>query len=48
MFSVEFDLNALSEFIGGLSVSEHSRVFLFTPDETLLAHPNLRNLQAQG
>jgi phosphoserine phosphatase RsbU/P len=48
VFSVEFDLNALSEFVGRLSVSEHSRVFLFTPDETLLAHPNLRNLRGQG
>ena len=48
VFSVEFDLNALSEFVGRLSVSEHSRVFLFTPDETLLAHPNLRNFQGKG
>jgi phosphoserine phosphatase RsbU/P len=48
VFSVEFDLNALSEFVGRLSISEHSRVFLFTPDETLLAHPNLRNFQGKG
>jgi serine phosphatase RsbU (regulator of sigma subunit) len=48
VFSVEFDLNALSEFVGRLSVSEHSRVFLFMPDETLLAHPNQRNLPSQG
>ena len=38
MLSVDFDLNALSEFVAGLSVSEHSDVFLFTADETLLAH----------
>ena len=48
VFSVEFDLNALSEFVSALSVSEHSRVFLFTPDQTLLAHPNQRNLAARG
>ena len=48
VFSVEFDLNALSEFVGRLSVSEHSRVFLFTPDATLLAHPNLRHFQGKG
>ena len=39
VLSVDFDLNALSDFVAGLSVSEHSRVFLFTADETLLAHP---------
>ena len=48
VFSVEFDLNALSEFVAGLSLSEHSRVFLFAPDETLLAHPNQRNLIGKG
>jgi Cache domain len=42
VFSVDFDLHALSDFIAGLSVREHSRVFLFTVDEKLLAHPNLR------
>jgi len=44
VFSVEFDLNALSEFVAAVSLSEHSRVFLFTPDGTLLAHPNQRTL----
>ena len=48
VFSVEFDLNALSEFVDGLSLSEHSEVFLFTPDGTLLAHPNQRNLAGKG
>ncbi len=48
VFSVEFDLNALSEFVSSLSVSEHSRVFLFTPDQTLLAHPNQRNIAGKG
>lgn len=48
VFSVEFDLNALSEFVANLSLSEHSRVFLFTPDLVLLAHPNERTLIGQG
>ncbi|MGC4099014.1 MAG: cache domain-containing protein [Nitrospira sp.] len=48
VFSVEFDLNALSDFVSGLSLSEHSCVFLFTPNLTLLAHPNQRNLNGKG
>jgi serine phosphatase RsbU (regulator of sigma subunit) len=48
VFSVEFDLNALSEFVSELKLSEHSRVFLFTPDQTLLAHPNQRDLAGKG
>ncbi|HVT89168.1 MAG TPA: SpoIIE family protein phosphatase [Tepidisphaeraceae bacterium] len=43
VFSVEFDLNALSEFVTQLSLSPNSSVFLFTPDQTLLAHPSQRN-----
>ena len=42
VLSVDFDLNALSEFVATLAVSEHSRVFLFTADEVLLAHPAKR------
>ncbi len=42
VFSVEFDLNALSQFVAALSISENSRVFLFTPDQMLLAHANQR------
>ena len=48
VFSVEFDLNALSEFVGKLSISDHSQLFLFTPEQTLLAHPNQKNLQGNG
>jgi hypothetical protein len=46
--SVDFDLNALSDFVAGLSVSEHSRVFLFTVDGTLLAHPHQPGMTAAG
>jgi hypothetical protein len=35
---------SVSDFVAGLSVSEHSRVFLFTADGTLLAHPNQRGM----
>jgi phosphoserine phosphatase RsbU/P len=43
----DFDLNALSDFVSGLSVSEHSRVFLFTSDEVLLAHPDRRGVSGE-
>jgi adenylate cyclase len=40
--TADFDLNALSAFIAQLSVSPNSRFFLYTADETLLAHPTQR------
>src|SRR5262249_8362047 len=46
VLTADFDLNALSDFVGSLSVSEHSRVFLFTSDEVLLAHPDRRGVPA--
>src|SRR5262245_58718459 len=42
VLTADFDLNALSDFVSGLSVSEHAHVFLFTADQTLLAHPEHR------
>src|SRR5262249_4980269 len=48
VLTADFDLNALSDFVAGLSVSEHSRVFLFTSDEVLLAHPNRRGVSGTG
>jgi sigma-B regulation protein RsbU (phosphoserine phosphatase) len=48
VLTADFDLNALSHFISGLSVSEHSRVFLFTSDEVLLAHPDRRGVSGEG
>jgi sigma-B regulation protein RsbU (phosphoserine phosphatase) len=44
--SVDFDLNALSEFVARQALSKHSTLFLFTADEVLLAHPNQRRLAA--
>lgn len=48
VFSVDFDFNDLSQFIGRLSISDHSRLFLFTPDQTLLAHPGMKNLRGHA
>lgn len=48
VLSVDFDLNALSEFVADVAVSEHSRVFLFTTDQFLLAHPDRRGSGAEG
>jgi len=48
VLSVDFDLRALSDFVAGLSVSERSRVFLFTADEVLLAHPSGRIVAGSG
>jgi sigma-B regulation protein RsbU (phosphoserine phosphatase) len=47
VLTADFDLNALSDFVSGLSVSEHSRVFLFTSDEVLLAHPDHRGVSGE-
>src|SRR6516225_6978124 len=40
--TADFDLNALSAFVARVSVSPNSRFFLYTADETLLAHPTQR------
>jgi serine phosphatase RsbU (regulator of sigma subunit) len=42
VLTADFTLAALSEFVATMSVSDHSRVFLFTDDEVLLAHPDHR------
>lgn len=47
VLTADFDLNALSDFVAGLSVSEHSFVFLFTSDEVLLAHPSRRAVSGE-
>ena len=48
VFTADFDLNTLSEFVRGLSVSDHSQFFLFTDDGTLLAHPGTRVVAGEG
>ena len=39
VFTADFDLDALSKFIGSLSVSSGSRFFLYTDRQVLLAYP---------
>ncbi len=48
VLTVEFDLHALSRFFAGLKTSEHSEVFLFTPDQILLAHRTQQRLEETG
>src|SRR5262245_44142109 len=40
--TADFDLNALSAFVAHVSMSPNSRFFMYTSDETLLAHPTRR------
>ncbi|HJZ93666.1 MAG TPA: SpoIIE family protein phosphatase [Gemmataceae bacterium] len=42
VLTADFDLNSLSTFVARLSVSPNSRFFMYTADETLLAHPTRR------
>jgi serine phosphatase RsbU (regulator of sigma subunit) len=48
VLSADFDLNTLSRFVSGLSVSENSQFFLYTEDGTLLAHPGTRVVRVEG
>jgi serine phosphatase RsbU (regulator of sigma subunit) len=46
--TADFDLNALSGFVARLTVSPNSRFFLYTADESLLAHPTRRVAAPEG
>jgi len=46
--TVDFDLNALSRFVGTLRLSDNAQVFVFTEDEVLLAHTSLRVVETTG
>src|SRR5262249_12927989 len=48
VLTADFDLNALSKFVSRLTVSPNSRFFLYTADETLLAHPTQRAVGTAG
>lgn len=48
VITVDFDLNALSEFISQLSISPNSRLFIITPQGMLLAHPWQRLVVQSG
>ncbi len=48
VISIDFDLKALSAFVAGQKVSAHSKLFLFTADQVLLAHPSRSVLRSGG
>lgn len=48
VLTVDFDLNSLSSIVGKLKPSEHGRVFLFTGDGALIAHPTVALVEQSG
>jgi phosphoserine phosphatase RsbU/P len=46
--TADFDLNALTRFVTRLSVSPNSRFFMYTANETLLAHPTKKVVGTAG
>ena len=48
VFTVDFNLNALSRFVSELSFGRRGRVVVLTPDGTVIAHPTLRVVEVTG
>jgi adenylate cyclase len=48
VFSVDFDLNRLSELMRQVSGTGTGTTFMFTPDGTLLAHPQIKCVECEG
>jgi serine phosphatase RsbU (regulator of sigma subunit) len=48
VLTVDFELNALSDFVSALGVSAHSKTFICTSDGLLLAHPDKRLIAQSG
>src|SRR6185295_6534193 len=48
VFSVDFDLNRLSELMRQVSGTGTGTTFMFTPDGTLLAHPEVKCVECEG
>ena len=48
VFTVDFNLNVLSRFVASLPFGEHGRVFILTPDGTVVAHPTLKLVTVTG
>ncbi len=46
--AIDFDLNILSEFVGGVHTGAHGQVFLYTKEGVMLAHPSLRVVTKSG
>jgi adenylate cyclase len=48
VFTIDFNLNALSQFVRALPFGQHGRVFIVTPAGTIIADPTLRLVQVTG
>jgi adenylate cyclase len=48
VWSVDFDLNRLSELMRQVSGTGSGTTFMFTPDGTLLAHPEVKCVECEG
>jgi adenylate cyclase len=48
VFSVDFDLNRLSDLMRQVSGTGTGTTFMFTPDGTLLAHPEIKCVECEG
>jgi adenylate cyclase len=48
VFTIDFDLNILSEFAAQVRTSAHGLVFIYTESGSLLAHPTLRVVTQTG
>lgn len=48
VLTIDFDLNALSGFVKSADLSANGTVLLFTPDGTLLAHPDVNVVATTG
>lgn len=48
VFTVDYNLNALSDFVRALPFGERGRVFVLTPDGTVVAHPTVRPTPVTG
>jgi adenylate cyclase len=48
VFSIDFDLNGLSEIVAKARVSERGVIFVFTENRTMLGHPTIRVVSKTG
>jgi adenylate cyclase len=53
VFSIDFDLNFLSEFVSKLRFGDHGKVFIFMPGKTahsrmIVAYPGLKRVETSG
>jgi hypothetical protein len=48
VFSIDFDLNSLSEIVAKARVSERGVVFVFTENREILGHPTIKVVAKTG